>query len=896
MFFLGLPNSSDRVESMKGSGIETIKQRVEQFADRFVPDGIEAKDPLLYWRHRMYFTVVFSGLVIGLVIFLLSLPLIFSKSLWGLLIYDLVALGTGLVVLLSRRLSIVGRGVISLALLYATGMMICLNVGVLSGGPAWLFCCAVFAGVFFGVRAVLLVLLLNALSLLSLGGLALSGMWGAEFPFFTSIERMLNGGINYIFISGVTAVFVSVQVQGLLVARQKEKEMALSLKQSNDRFHSLANAAMEGILFVHKGRCLQANQTAVGLFGFSSAEKFSGMPLAALIDPAFHDRVSEQALEKMGAPLEMVARRTDESTFPVSVQSRAMIFEDLGQVFVVTMEDLTMRKRSDRIGKTLLAISNAVSLTRNLEDLFSQIHHLMGKVMDTTNFFIALVDEKEKTLSFSYFVDEQEPGTPAPTKLDAKGSLSGLVAQKQIPMILEREALVELAQKNNVEGPLPLIWMGVPLIIRGNVIGVTAVQSYRSKTLYDSQDLAIFESVSGQIALAIDRKRSEDALRESEAKYRHLFDNAPAALYEIDFPGRKITNVNAAMCSYTGYSSAEFLTMAPMDFLAQESLDTFYGDLQQVMIDRPVSRAYDYKIKKKNGEILSVILNAEFVYESDKIRTARVVVHDITERKKIEEMMARSEKMMSIGGLAAGMAHEINNPLAGMIQNAQVISNRLSKDLPANLSAADALGLSMSDISAYMEKRGIFKQIRHINEAGRRAAKIVENMLSFAGNNSGQKKVHSLEALLEDTLDLARNDYDLKKKYDIRKVEIVREYCPVSMVQCQGSKVQQVYFNLIRNAVEAMASTQIPMPRLTFRINEADRGVRVEIEDNGPGMDDRTRKRVFEPFFTTKGVDQGTGLGLAISYYIVVEDHGGQMDVISAPGQGCRFEMIFPLS
>jgi len=116
------------------------------------------------------------------------------------------------------------------------------------------------------------------------------------------------------------------------------------------------------------------------------------------------------------------------------------------------------------------------------------------------------------------------------------------------------------------------------------------------------------------------------------------------------------------------------------------------------------------------------------------------------------------------------------------------------------------------------------------------------------------------------------------------------------MVQCQGSKVQQVYFNLIRNAVEAMASTQIPMPRLTFRINEADRGVRVEIEDNGPGMDDRTRKRVFEPFFTTKGVDQGTGLGLAISYYIVVEDHGGQMDVISAPGQGCRFEMIFPLS
>ena len=852
---------------------------------------------MLYWRYKIHFTVVFASLCLGFAVFVFSLPLVISNRVWGLLVYDVFAFAAGLILLLSRRMPLKGKILTGLLLLYTTGMVICLKVGILSGGPAWLFCCTVFAGIFIGVRAVLICLLVNATSLFFLGMLKLSGVWGAAFPFFDSFWRMLAAGVNYLLVSGVTAISVGVMVEGLLVARQKENELTASLKQSNERFLSLADAAMEAILFVHKERCLQVNQTAVQLFKAPSSDYFSGIPLTELVDPECHAGMAEDICSGEEASREITARRMDGSSFPVSVRSRPMVFEGLGRVFAVTMEDLTEQKRSEQVSKTLLAIANAVSLTRNLDDLFAQIHHLLGDVLDTSNFFIALVDQREGTLSFSYFVDEMEKEMPKPTRLDAKGSLTGLVAQKKAPMILDRYRLADLAAKKNMEGHLPLIWMGVPLIIRDEVIGVTAVQSYRDAALYTPRDLDVFFSVSGQIALAIDRKRSEDALKASERKYRHLFDNSPAAIYEIDFMNKRITNANAAMCSYTGYTAQEFLSMHPMDLMAEESRDMFYLQLKEVVADRPVSRAYDYMLRKKNGERLSVILNAEFVYDNDQIRTARVVVHDITERKKIEEMMARSEKMISIGGLAAGMAHEINNPLAGMIQNAQVIKNRLSKNMPANDSAAAEAGVSMASIAAFMEKRGIFRQLDHITDAGQRAAQIVSNMLSFAGRNSGFKKRHEVESLLEETIALAWNDYELKKKCDIRQVGIVRDYASVPEVLCQGSKIQQVFFNLIRNAVEAMVSDpdDRDRPLLVCRIGQEEGFVRVDIEDNGPGMDDQTRKRVFEPFFTTKGVDRGTGLGLAISYFIVVEDHGGEMDVVSSPGNGSKFKILLPV-
>jgi len=259
--------------------------------------------------------------------------------------------------------------------------------------------------------------------------------------------------------------------------------------------------------------------------------------------------------------------------------------------------------------------------------------------------------------------------------------------------------------------------------------------------------------------------------------------------------------------------------------------------------------------------------------------------------------------MLSVGGLAAGMAHEINNPLAGMMQTAAVVKDRLTNlSLPASQRAAEEVGTSMDTIRDFMEARGIIGMLTSIRESGRRAADIVSNMLSFARKGDSIRSTHNLADLLDQSVELAGSDYDLKKKFDFRHIEIIREYeQKLPVVPCESGKIQQVFLNLLRNGAEAMheelEAEGREKPQFTLRLmHEREAGkIRIEIEDNGPGMDEATRKRIFEPFFTTKPTDRGTGLGLSVSYFIVTENHGGQMSVQSRPGEGAKFVIRLPI-
>jgi len=259
-------------------------------------------------------------------------------------------------------------------------------------------------------------------------------------------------------------------------------------------------------------------------------------------------------------------------------------------------------------------------------------------------------------------------------------------------------------------------------------------------------------------------------------------------------------------------------------------------------------------------------------------------------------MMVQTEKMMSVGGLAAGMAHEINNPLSAVLQGCQNILRRLSAGLPANNQTAQALGVSLDTINAYLEQRGILGFLEGIREAGSRATRIVSDMLAFSRRSDTQFAPASLEEMLETVVRLVSSDYDLRKRYDFRRIEIERDYDPrLGEVYCDRIEIEQVFLNVVKNAAQAMAGGGSPPPhRITLRTREEGNSARVEIEDNGPGMDEETCKRVFEPFFTTKPVGIGTGLGLSVSYFIVTEHHGGSISVSSTPGQGTCFTIRLP--
>jgi signal transduction histidine kinase len=228
------------------------------------------------------------------------------------------------------------------------------------------------------------------------------------------------------------------------------------------------------------------------------------------------------------------------------------------------------------------------------------------------------------------------------------------------------------------------------------------------------------------------------------------------------------------------------------------------------------------------------------------------------------------------------------------------MANRLTDNLliSANRKAADAAGTTLGAIESFMAARSIPRMLATINESGRRVAAVVDNMLSFARKSDSSVSSHALDELIDKTLALAATDYDLKKQYDFKRIEIIKAYGDgLPAVPCEGAKIQQVLLNVFRNAAQAMTKAGVESPRIRVRtLFGSQRGMAVmEIEDNGPGMDEATRKRVFEPFFTTKPAGVGTGLGLSVSYFIITENHRGEMAVESRPGAGTIFIIRLPI-
>lgn len=249
---------------------------------------------------------------------------------------------------------------------------------------------------------------------------------------------------------------------------------------------------------------------------------------------------------------------------------------------------------------------------------------------------------------------------------------------------------------------------------------------------------------------------------------------------------------------------------------------------------------------------------------------------------------------------STGMAHEINNPLAGIMQSAEVISRRLDRDIyfPANLKAAEKAGTTMEAIKYFMESRNIPEMLNAINKSGKRIAAIVDNMLSFARKTDIRTSSHDLAELIDKTIDLAATDYDLKKQYDFKQIEIRRVYeNNMPPVPCEKAKIQQVILNILRNGAQAMqeAMTEKQLFIIRVKFDKMNNMAVIEIEDNGPGVDKDLQKHIFEPFFTTKPMGVGTGLGLSISYFIITDNHNGKMRVESKPGSGTNFILEPPV-
>jgi len=375
---------------------------------------------------------------------------------------------------------------------------------------------------------------------------------------------------------------------------------------------------------------------------------------------------------------------------------------------------------------------------------------------------------------------------------------------------------------------------------------------------------------------------------------QNVLNSMPSVMIGIDRKGL-ITNVNRAAVRLSGKEYKQCIGKSVAEIfptLAEKVTGNILESLSQL---KPIT------IEEKKCPILGSKKCAEitvFPLRDSNCDGAVIRIDDITSRNRLQEVMVQTEKMLSVGGLGAGMAHEINNPLGGILQAAQNIERRLSPELDKNIEVASECGIEFSAMEQYLKERQIFTMLTGIRESGQRAAKIVQNMLQFSRRGESEIERCVLAEILDRVLELANNDYDLKRKYDFRNFRIIRNYRSEIEVVCSKTEIEQVFLNLFKNAAQAYGpidSMTGIAPEITINAFQDDDFITIEVVDNGQGMDEAIQKRIFEPFYTTKAVGEGTGLGLAVSFFIIVGQHNGELTVDSAPGQGATFTVKLPV-
>jgi PAS domain S-box-containing protein len=385
-------------------------------------------------------------------------------------------------------------------------------------------------------------------------------------------------------------------------------------------------------------------------------------------------------------------------------------------------------------------------------------------------------------------------------------------------------------------------------------------------------------------AVMLARKRSsEEMLQQSEERYRDLFENASDIIYTHDEEGR-LTSLNRAGLRLLGYESAP---SPPL--LIEQIIPPEHGQwLQGILQDTPnaLPSPCELEFLDSTGTRVPVEVSVRRVQLRGELVEIQGIARDISERRAVEreramleERLLHSQKMEAIGQLTAGIAHNFNNMLMGIIPNLEMATIGAPEELKPLLADAD--------------------------QSAHRAADIVKQLLVFTRmQDVSTPEAVDLEPLVGRALDLCRKTFD-------RKIAI-EEDIPGELPAIHGdeSQLEQVLLNLCINARDALAAAAPEKPRLRLTASlvevSADRGplppeastgphVRIEVSDNGTGMDAETKKRIFEPFFTTKEVGQGTGLGLAMVYG-VVQQHQGWIVVESTPGRGTDFAFYLPLA
>ncbi|UCE17890.1 MAG: PAS domain S-box protein [Gemmatimonadota bacterium] len=665
------------------------------------------------------------------------------------------------------------------------------------------------------------------------------------------------------------------------VSDRKEAEKAL--RESEEKYRSLINNSQDAIYLLHDGKFEIINKKFEELFGYTQEETnapdFNFMKLVA---PKSRSLIQER-VEKVERG-QIVSSRYEFTALSkegeeIEVEPAVSYIQYKGGIATQgILRDITERKKAEeairkRAARLALIASVGQKTTAILEldELLHQAVRLIGDAFHYYNVILLLLEDETLVLRATTLPPLQPFENQVRLQAGSEG-ITGWVAKHGEPLIVP-DVSKESRYRASLKDMETQSEMAVPIVSKGTIIGVLDAQSAEINA-FSEDDVFTLQTLADQIAVAIenaqlyeqaeqeiaDRKRMEESLRIERDKLRIILDNMHAQVvmedqtYNIIYQNRKSVEAVGERIGSKCYKVFR---------LGQKPCKNCFCAVNYFLREQQ-SDPYMYTSTTADGLTLETFAMPIMNEKGD--RVVLEIAMDITEQEKLRSQLLQSEKMSALGLLISGVAHELNNPLTGVLGYAQLLL--MSPDLP-----------------------GKSKQsLQTICQEAERARKIVQNLLTFARQSKPTKRILQINKVVDQTLELRA--YEMR----VNNIEVIREFDPkCPPIFGDEHQLQQVFMNLFINAEQAMleAHGKGRLKVTTQWLKESNMS-QISFQDDGPGIAEEHLSKVFDPFFTTKPVGKGTGLGLSISYGIIKE-HGGVITAANEKDRGAKFTVTLPV-
>jgi PAS domain S-box-containing protein len=635
------------------------------------------------------------------------------------------------------------------------------------------------------------------------------------------------------------------------ITERKRAEEAL--RKSEERYRDLFENANE-IVYTHdlEGNYTSVNRACEKVTGYTPDEAL-GMNLARVVAPEYlelaRNMTALKAEDKAPPAYELEVLAKDGSRLVLEVNSRLNYQDGVAVGVQGIARDITARKRGEAERRIISEIFQGIASTSNLGELLGLVHRSVGQLLYAENCFVALHDPVTDLLHFEFWVDEVDP---APPPLPAGKGVSSYVLRTGQPVLLTEELKSRMYESGEIErvGTTSASWLGVPLRTPSGVIGVLVVQHYEDQHAYTRRDVEFLTSVGDQAALAVVRKRAEEALIESEAKFRDLFDDAPVAYHELDKAGR-ITRINRAGERLLGYGSEELVGRPVWELVVE--------DVSQDAVARKLSghvpvTSYERTFIRKDGSHVPVQVEDRLIYDAEgNVGGIRTTVHNMTERKRMEEelRLARDAALESArlkSEFLANMSHEIRTPMNGII--------------------------GMTELTLDTELDGEQRDyLQMVKQSADSLLSIINDILDFSKIEAGRFELDPVDFDLPETVTEVLRP--LAVRAEQKGLELTCHVAPGVPTHLNGdaARLRQILVNLVGNAVKFTGGGEVSVLVEKEWQTAEGVGLHFQVRDTGIGVEPGKQALIFEAFAQADGSTTrrygGTGLGLAITAQLV---------------------------